>query len=103
MLLFHPVIWHARPLREILAEKRGFAFSLDKAHEKEKTFEKFPLNRRSTIDIIHVSLKTKWSSLHSLKEERSTETPLLTEAIKVTLIADIELCGYFFLIIFYNN
>ncbi|KAL0121794.1 hypothetical protein PUN28_006927 [Cardiocondyla obscurior] len=75
MTLMHPVEWHAKNPEEVRAER---------AREREqKFFRELALsNRRSTIDVIHSSSKTKWSSLRSLKDERSTETPLLIEALK---------------------
>lgn len=77
MTMMHPVEWHAKNPEEVRAER---------AREREqKVFRELALvNRRSTIDVIHLSSKTKWSSLRSLKEERGTETPLLIEALKVT-------------------
>lgn len=76
MIMMHPVEWHIKDPEEVRAER---------AREKEqKVFRELALlNRRSTIDVIHSSSKTKWSSLRSLKEERNTETPLLIEAFKV--------------------
>ncbi|XP_077280979.1 uncharacterized protein LOC143907842 isoform X3 [Temnothorax americanus] len=75
MAMMHPVEWHAKNPAEVRAER---------AREKEqKVFRELALsNRRSTIDVIHSSSKTKWSSLRSLKEERNTNTPLLNEVFK---------------------
>ncbi|XP_071631428.1 uncharacterized protein [Temnothorax longispinosus] len=74
MTMMHPVEWHAKNPAEVRAER---------AREKEQVFRKLALsNRRSTIDVIHSSSKTKWSSLRSLKEERGTNTPLLNEVFK---------------------
>lgn len=75
MTLMHPVEWHAKKMDDVRAEK---------AREKEQRFQRLALsNRRSTIDVIHISSKTKSSSLHSLKEESGTEVPLLIETLKV--------------------
>ncbi|XP_011862364.1 PREDICTED: monocarboxylate transporter 9 [Vollenhovia emeryi] len=75
MTMMHPVQWHAKSVEEVRAER---------AREKgQKVFQDSALsNRRSTIDVIHSSSKVKWCSLRSLKEERGTEMPLLTEALK---------------------
>ncbi|KAL6440488.1 hypothetical protein ACFW04_003187 [Cataglyphis niger] len=87
MTLMHPVEWHAKKVNDVRAEK---------AREKEQRFKKLALsNRRSTIDVIHISSKTKSSSLHSLKEESGTEVPLLIETLKpsaqrVASISEIE-------------
>lgn len=77
MALMHPVKWHAKKPEEVRAER---------AREKEQKVvrELATSNRRSTIDVIHLSFKTKWSSLRSLKEESGTEMPLLIENLKVT-------------------
>jgi len=77
MTMMHPVEWHAKKPEEVYAEK---------ARKKEqKIFQELKLsNRRSTIDGVYLSSKTKWSSLRSLKEDRSTEMPLLNETLKVT-------------------
>lgn len=76
MTMMHPVEWHARTPEEVRAER---------ARKKKQIFQELALtNRRSTIDVIHVSSKAKWSSLRSLKEESSKEAPLLTENLKVT-------------------
>lgn len=76
MTLMHPVEWHAKKPEEVHAER---------AREREQKIfrELATTNRRSTIDVIHLSSKTKWSSLRSLKEENSTEMPLI-ENLKVT-------------------
>ncbi|XP_050446345.1 monocarboxylate transporter 9 [Cataglyphis hispanica] len=87
MTLMHPVEWHAKKMNDVRAEK---------AREKEQRFQRLALsNRRSTIDVIHISSKTKSSSLHSLKEESGTEVPLLIETLKpsaqrVASISEIE-------------
>jgi len=77
MTMMHPVEWHAKKPEEVYAEK---------AREKEqKIFQELKLsNRRSTIDVVYLSSKTKWSSLRSLKEDRGTEMPLLNEILEVT-------------------
>jgi len=76
MTLMHPVEWHVKKLDDVRAEK---------ARIKQHRFQELALsNRRSTIDVIHISSKTKWSSLHSLKEESGAEMPLLNEMLKVT-------------------
>ncbi|KAM0731975.1 Monocarboxylate transporter 9 [Formica fusca] len=87
MTLMHPVEWHAKKVDDVRAEK---------ARKKEQRFQGLALsNRRSTIDDIHISSKTKWSSLHSLKKESGTEVPLLIETLKpsaqrVASISEIE-------------
>ncbi|CAL1675699.1 unnamed protein product [Lasius platythorax] len=73
MTLMHPVEWHAKKLDDVRAEK---------AREKEQRFQELSNQRRSTIDVIHMSSKTKWSSLRSLKEESGTQVPLLIETLK---------------------
>ncbi|EFN67211.1 Monocarboxylate transporter 9 [Camponotus floridanus] len=74
MTLMHPVEWHFKTLDDVRAEK---------ARIKQHRFQELSLsNRRSTIDVIHISSKTKWSSLHSLKEENGAEMPLLNEMLK---------------------
>ncbi|KAG5332273.1 MOT9 protein, partial [Acromyrmex heyeri] len=77
MIMMHPVEWHAKKLEDVRAEK---------AREKRQNIsqELALSNRRSTIDTVHLSLKTKWNSLCSLKEGRSSEMPLLTETVKVS-------------------
>lgn len=76
MALMHPVEWHMKKPDDVRAEK---------AREKKHTLQELVLsNRRSIIDAINISSKTKWSSLHSLKEESGTEMPLLNEMLKVT-------------------
>lgn len=74
MTLMHPVEWHAKKLDDVRAEK---------AREKEQRSQELSNQRRSTIDVIHMSSKTKWSSLRSLKEESGTQVPLLIETLKV--------------------
>lgn len=75
MMLMHPVEWHVKKVDDVRAEK---------AREKVQRFQGLALsNRRSTIDVIHISSKIKSSSLHSLKEESGTEVPLLIETPKV--------------------
>lgn len=77
MIMMHPVEWHARKPEEVLAER---------ARAREEKYREHCLalsNRRSTIDVIHVSSKAKWSSLRSLKEESDKEVSLLIEATKV--------------------
>ncbi|GAB1869162.1 Monocarboxylate transporter 9 [Camponotus japonicus] len=74
MILMHPVEWHVKKLDDVRAEK---------ARIKQHKFQELALsNRRSTIDVIHISSKTKWTSLHSLKEESGAEMPLLNETLK---------------------
>lgn len=76
MSVMHPVEWHAKKPEEVRAER---------AREQEEKLQEMTLsNRRSTIDVIHVSSKTRWSSLYSLKEDNGTEAPLLTETLKVS-------------------
>lgn len=75
MIMMHPVEWHMKKPEEVRAER---------AREKERKFQGRALSdRRSTIDVIHVSFKTKWSSLRSLKEESSKTEPLLIQTPKV--------------------
>jgi len=75
MSVMHPVEWHAKRPEDIRAER---------AHRKERKFQHLALsNRRSTIDVIRVSSMIRWSSLRSLKENNSTEVPLLVESLKV--------------------
>ncbi|XP_011156587.2 monocarboxylate transporter 9 [Solenopsis invicta] len=75
MTMMHPVAWHAKKPEDVRAER---------AREKEQKFcREFALsNRRSTFDVIHLSSKTKWSSLRSLKEGKDPEMPLLSETLK---------------------
>ncbi|XP_011639060.1 monocarboxylate transporter 9 isoform X1 [Pogonomyrmex barbatus] len=73
MSLMHPVEWHAKKPEEVRAER---------AHEKKQRMFRAMSNRRSTIAVIHVSSKTKCSSLLSLKEEN--EMPLLIENSKLS-------------------
>ncbi|XP_011258036.2 monocarboxylate transporter 9 isoform X1 [Camponotus floridanus] len=74
MLLMHPTEWHVKKLDDVRAEK---------ARIKQYRFQELALsNRRSTIDVIHTSSKTKWNSLHSLKEECDAEMPLLNKTLK---------------------
>lgn len=78
MIMMHPVKWHAKKPEQVLVER---------ALAREKKYREHFLalsNRRSTIDKINVSSKTKWSSLHSLKEESDKEVLLLIESLKVT-------------------
>lgn len=76
MTLMHPVEWHAKKPEEVLAER---------ACEKKRKYQELSLsNRRSTIDVIHVSSRARWSSLRSLKEDNDKEVPLLIETLKVT-------------------
>nr|XP_012228844.1 PREDICTED: monocarboxylate transporter 9 [Linepithema humile]XP_012228845.1 PREDICTED: monocarboxylate transporter 9 [Linepithema humile] len=76
MMLMHPVEWHARKPEEIRAER---------ARERMRNLQALALsNRRSTIDVIHESFKTRWSSLRSLKEENSNQVPLLSETFKTS-------------------
>ncbi|EGI64337.1 Monocarboxylate transporter 9 [Acromyrmex echinatior] len=77
MIMMHPVEWHAKKLEDVRAEK---------AREKRQNIsqELALSNRRSTIDTVHLSLKTKWNSLCSLKEGRSSEMPLLIETVKTS-------------------
>ncbi|XP_018371004.1 PREDICTED: monocarboxylate transporter 9-like [Trachymyrmex cornetzi] len=77
MIMMHPVEWHAKKLEDVRAEK---------AREKEqKISQELALsNRRSTIDVVHLSFKTKWNSLCSLKEGRGSEMPLLIETVKAS-------------------
>ncbi|XP_070151478.1 monocarboxylate transporter 9 isoform X2 [Polyergus mexicanus] len=87
MTLMHPVEWHARKMDDVRAEK---------ARKKEQRYQELALsNHRSTIDDIHISSKTKWSSLHNLKKDNGTEVPLLIETLKpsaqrVASISEIE-------------
>jgi len=77
MIMMHPVEWHAKKLEDVRAEK---------AREKGQNIsqELALSNRRSSIDMVHLSFKTKWNSFCSLKEGRSSEMPLLIETVKVT-------------------
>ncbi|XP_012054641.1 PREDICTED: uncharacterized protein LOC105617696 [Atta cephalotes] len=77
MIMMHPVEWHAKKLEDVRAEK---------AREKGQNIsqELALLNRRSSIDMVHLSFKTKWNSLCSLKEGRSSEMPLLIETVKAS-------------------
>ncbi|KAG5307765.1 MOT9 protein, partial [Pseudoatta argentina] len=83
MIMMHPVEWHAKKLEDIRAEK---------AREKrQNTSQELALsNRRSTIDTVHLSLKTKWNSLCSLKEGRSSEMPLLTDTVSAQRVASVS-------------
>ncbi|XP_018337388.1 PREDICTED: monocarboxylate transporter 9-like [Trachymyrmex septentrionalis] len=78
MIMMHPVEWHAKKLKDVRVEK---------AREKEQNIsqELALLNRRSTIDVVHLPIKTKWNSLCSLKEGRSSEMPLLIETVKASV------------------
>lgn len=77
MIMMHPVEWHAKKPEEVRAQKAR--------EKKQKNFRELALsNRRSTFDGVHLASKTKWSSLRSLKDERSTEMPLLIKNFKVT-------------------
>ncbi|XP_018302302.1 LOW QUALITY PROTEIN: monocarboxylate transporter 9 [Mycetomoellerius zeteki] len=77
MIMMHPVEWHAKKLEDVRAEK---------AREKEQNIsqELALSNRRSTIDVVHLSFKTKWNSLCNLTEERGSEMPLLIETVKAS-------------------
>ncbi|XP_011138019.2 monocarboxylate transporter 9 isoform X2 [Harpegnathos saltator] len=76
MTLMHPVEWHMKKREEVLAERA-------RAREEKGREHCLTLNnRRSTIDVIHLSSKTKWCSLRSLKEEGDKEVSLLIENLK---------------------
>lgn len=88
MTMMHPVEWHTRDPAEVRAER---AREADERRSRGLAIS----NRRSTIDVLHVSLKTRWSSLRSLKEESSKQIPLLVETLKapadrVASIAELE-------------
>jgi len=77
MTVMHPVEWHAKKPKDICTKQTR--------KTKQKIFQELKLsNRRSTIDVVHLSSKTKWSSYRSLKEERDTEMSLPNETLKVT-------------------
>ncbi|XP_018302168.1 uncharacterized protein [Mycetomoellerius zeteki] len=86
MMMIHPVEWHAKKLEDVRAEK---------AREKEQKFsqELALSNRRSTIDVVHLSFKTKCSSLCSLKEERGLEMLIKTSAQRAMSFSSIESHG----------
>ncbi|XP_032664414.1 monocarboxylate transporter 9-like [Odontomachus brunneus] len=76
MTLMHPVEWHARKPKEVLAER---------ARARQEKYREHYLalsKRRSTIDVIYASSKARWSSLRSLKEENCKEMSLLIENLK---------------------
>ncbi|KAG7207315.1 hypothetical protein KM043_008982 [Ampulex compressa] len=88
MTMMHPVEWHAKKPEEVLAERA-------RKKEERKLREIAMSKRRSTIDDIRISSKTKWSSLRSLKEESGKEVPLLVEtmrspAARVASISEME-------------
>ncbi|XP_014487641.1 PREDICTED: monocarboxylate transporter 9-like [Dinoponera quadriceps] len=73
MTLMHPVEWHTKKPEDVLAERA-------RAREEKRRERCLALpNRRSTIDVIHVSSKAKWCSLRSLKEESDKEMSLLVK------------------------
>ncbi|XP_066583497.1 monocarboxylate transporter 7 [Prorops nasuta] len=72
MTLMHPVEWHSKKSSEIPGEKI------------EVIGERPMSDRRSTIDVIRDSSKTKWSSLRSLKDDGGKDVPLLIEALMVS-------------------
>lgn len=78
MTMMHPVEWHAKKPEDVLAER---------ARAKEEKYREHCLTllkRRSTIDVIDIPSKAKWSSLRSLKEESYKEESSLIENLKVT-------------------
>lgn len=88
MTMMHPVEWHTRDPAEVRAER---AREADERRSRGLAIS----NRRSTIDVLHVTSKTRWSSLRSLKEESTKEVPLLINALKapanrVASIAEME-------------
>jgi len=77
MIVMHPVEWHAKKPKDVCTKKAR--------ETKQKILQELKLsNRRSTIDVVHLSSKTKWNSFRSVKEERGTETSLSNETLKVT-------------------
>ncbi|KAK2585108.1 hypothetical protein KPH14_008619 [Odynerus spinipes] len=88
MTMMHPVEWHTRDPAKVRAER---AREADERRSRGLALS----NRRSTVDVLHVTSNTRWSSLRSLKEASSKEVPLLIDTLKapanrVASIAELE-------------
>ncbi|XP_043791243.1 uncharacterized protein LOC122714179 [Apis laboriosa] len=88
MTMMHPVEWHARKPEDVRAEKR-------RAKEEWKLRGVIPASDRRYSDFITAPVKTRCSSLTSLKDESGKQVPLLIETLKtpakrVASISEIE-------------
>lgn len=77
MTMMHPVEWHARKSEDVRAEKR-------RAKEEWKLRGVIPDRRYS--DFTTAPVKTRCSSLTSLKDESVKQVPLLIETLKVSFV-----------------
>lgn len=79
MTMMHPVEWHARKPEDVRAEKR-------RAKEEWKLRGVIPASDRRYSDFITAPVKTRCSSLTSLKDESGKQVPLLIETLKVSFV-----------------
>ena len=76
MTMMHPVEWHARKPEDVRAKRR--------AKEEWKLRGVIPASDRRYSDFITAPVKTRCSSLTSLKDESGKQVPLLIETLKVS-------------------
>lgn len=79
MTMMHPVEWHAKRPEDVRAEKR-------RAKEEWKLRGVIPASDRRYSDFIIAPVKTRCSSLTSLKDESGKQVPLLIETLKVSFV-----------------
>lgn len=79
MTMMHPVEWHARKPEDVRAEKR-------RAKEEWKLRGVIPASDRRYSDFTTAPVKTRCSSLTSLKDESGKQVPLLIETLKVSFV-----------------